>query len=765
MITMDKKVQNLLHIIRFTPPILIIIACIIIISLIYQEQKKEFQKEKLFIETEYMEIEKNAILSNINTIHNYIKNEKQKAEELLKEDLKHHMDIVHNIASNIYNKNKNILSKDEIIKHIKEAVEVIRFNQDRGYFSIHTLEGINILHPINPQFEGTSVLNRKDSSGTYPVKRVINIAKTKGEGFATWYYFKPEDRSKEFKKLGIARIFEPLSLVITTAEYMDNYEKALKEYILNHISKFKYKNAGFIFVINNKGKILLHKSKKVLHHNIFKDKKFSHVKDFFHKLILKEDKNAGDFLTTIPTITLGKNTKDLKIIYAKKFDEWQWIIATSFKLSDANKIIEKRKRILEQKFDSYKKNVLLYGILFTIILLITSIFISKLIEKKFLKYKKNLESLIIRNIKQKETLKKAHNIARIGNWKLNIHTKRAYWSDEFIEIFGVENINRIDFGPKLLQTLIFKEDLSYFENSLENAIKKNMEHNCTYKIKRPDGQIKWIHSRGEINKEKTFLIGTVQDITESKKLELEKQEQENILHQQSKLASMGEMLGNIAHQWRQPLSAISTGATGAKLQKEMNVLSDENFNDTMDKINEAAQYLSQTIDDFRNFFDTRNSVKSDFLLSETINKTLNLVHAQFVAKEIEIIQDIEEISINSIENELIQVLVNILNNSRDALIKIEEHKRLIFINIYEKNKNIIIEIKDNANGIPKNVIDKIFEPYFTTKHQSQGTGIGLYMSNNIITKHLEGTIVAENESYEYKGVKYQGAKFIITINK
>ena len=259
------------------------------------------------------------------------------------------------------------------------------------------------------------------------------------------------------------------------------------------------------------------------------------------------------------------------------------------------------------------------------------------------------------------------------------------------------------------------------------------------------------------------FIAIKQDITHKKIVLQEKEEREKLLYQQSKMAAMGEMLGNIAHQWRQPLSLISTISTGIKLQKEMNVLVEDDLIKNMDAINHSSQYLSETIEDFRAFFDPKKNKESKFLISDAINKTLKLISSQFAAKEIEIIQNVKDCNIISLENELIQVLVNIFNNSRDVLIKLEDKRRLIFINIDEKDNDLIIEIKDNGKGIDKNIIDRIFEPYFTTKHKSKGTGIGLYMSSEIIKKHLNGTITVKNETYDYEGIEYTGAKFIIKI--
>ena len=260
------------------------------------------------------------------------------------------------------------------------------------------------------------------------------------------------------------------------------------------------------------------------------------------------------------------------------------------------------------------------------------------------------------------------------------------------------------------------------------------------------------------------FIAVKEDITQKKLMLLEKEAKDKLFFQQSKMAAMGEMLGNIAHQWRQPLSAISTAATGTKLQKEMNVLSDKDFDYAMDLINNSTQYLSHTIDDFRSFFDVKNSKESKFFILDSIEKVLNLLSSQFVSKEIEIIKKIQNVAIVSLENELIQVLLNILNNSKDALVKLKDEEKLLFINTYVKDKKLIVEIKDNARGIKEELLEKIFEPYFTTKHKSQGTGIGLYMSQDIIRNHLDGEILVENETYEYKGMKYKGAKFTIIIN-
>jgi len=253
-----------------------------------------------------------------------------------------------------------------------------------------------------------------------------------------------------------------------------------------------------------------------------------------------------------------------------------------------------------------------------------------------------------------------------------------------------------------------------------------------------------------INATATSLI----DITHLKELEA-----------QSKMVSMGEMIGNIAHQWRQPLSMISTAATGIVVQKEYGLLDEEKLIDTCNSINKNAQYLSKTIDDFRNFI-KGDRIKKVFNLKDNIDSFLNLVEGSVKTHNIHLIKDIKEkITVDGYENELIQCMINIFNNSKDALNENDKalNDKLIFISTLLENDNAIIIIRDNGGGIDDEILPKIFEPYFTTKHASQGTGLGLHMSYNLIVDGMKGSFEPSNVSYKYNGKDYIGAEFRISI--
>jgi len=259
------------------------------------------------------------------------------------------------------------------------------------------------------------------------------------------------------------------------------------------------------------------------------------------------------------------------------------------------------------------------------------------------------------------------------------------------------------------------------------------------------------------NDEDRIVVANMQDITE----ELNKDAK---ILQQSRYAAMGEMIGNIAHQWRQPLSSISTMASGAKIRKKAGLIEDSELIETFDKITEHTKYLSRTIDDFRNFF-KKSSNKTVFLVQDVVRQAISLTDAIYKNNQINVSLDIAESDLRceGNESELSQVFMNVLNNSKDALIENEIENKNVFIKISKIQNDLAIEIYDNAGGIEADIIEKIFEPYFTTKHRAQGTGIGLFMCKEIIEKHFNGTILVSNKEFLVDKNGYQGAQFNIKI--
>jgi signal transduction histidine kinase len=229
---------------------------------------------------------------------------------------------------------------------------------------------------------------------------------------------------------------------------------------------------------------------------------------------------------------------------------------------------------------------------------------------------------------------------------------------------------------------------------------------------------------------------------------------------------MGEMIGNIAHQWRQPLSAISSTSSSMQLQMQLGVATDEDIERSYVDIMEYVQFLTQTIEDFRGFF-KEDKEEIDFILNDVLDKSISITGAAYKDNNIMLNKNFssEKLKCFGFPNELSQVFLNVLNNAKDALLEQKLKNKKVYLKTITEGENNVVYIQDNAGGIPKAAIDKVFDPYFTTKHQTQGTGIGLYMSKEIVEKHMKGSISVKNQDIEVDGERYIGACFRIALPK
>ncbi len=271
----------------------------------------------------------------------------------------------------------------------------------------------------------------------------------------------------------------------------------------------------------------------------------------------------------------------------------------------------------------------------------------------------------------------------------------------------------------------------------------------------------------DISEQKEFeqtLLERHRDINElnsdlARRIEAEVQanrKKDRIMYQQARLATMGEMIGNIAHQWRQPLNILALIMQEFYISGQLGTLDREKLEKEYSRANSVLQYMSETIDDFRSFFQ-QNQKNELFSVNDSINSVMTLVSKGLEYNNIAIDLTIEEdITVQGRSNEFVQVIINLLNNAREAIIA-QERKGKISINAYTDASTVHITVQDNGGGIKKGDLAQIFEPYFTTKHQTQGTGLGLYMSHQIIVNNMQGSIFAKNRG--------EGTCFYISLPK
>jgi len=241
---------------------------------------------------------------------------------------------------------------------------------------------------------------------------------------------------------------------------------------------------------------------------------------------------------------------------------------------------------------------------------------------------------------------------------------------------------------------------------------------------------------------------------------------EKLLRDQTRLAQMGEMISMIAHQWRQPLGAISSSIFSIQTKRasgkfDLTLQKDRDkffaFSDTkLEHINEYVQVLSSTIDDFRTFF-SQDKHKEPVPLSAPLKRALHIVENSIKSKNIKLVTHYnDEQKLLLYQNEIMQVILNILKNAEDNFVEKGTKEPLITI-VCEKdwNDEHLITISDNGGGIPKDILPKIFDPYFSTKNEKNGTGLGLYMSKTIVQEHHQGKLTVCNNK--------DGAVFKIAI--
>jgi PAS domain S-box-containing protein len=362
-----------------------------------------------------------------------------------------------------------------------------------------------------------------------------------------------------------------------------------------------------------------------------------------------------------------------------------------------------------------------------------------------------------------ELISKIPNVAVQGYDK---NRKVIYWNKASEDIYGFTLQEALG---KRLEDLI----IPYF---MREAVILDIRNWYKNDIKIPATELPLQHKNGSTihvfsshvilnkNTDNPELFCLDIDLTEQKKQEQKLKEKDKILQEQSKMASMGQMLENIAHQWRQPLSIASSSIGGIKIQHDLEILNEEYLIDSLNSIETNIQYMSQTIDDFRDFIKGEHK-KTNFNILDILNKCLKLLEG-IVKKDFLTIHYKEEdfnTIITAYPNSIIQVIINMICNAKDAFNQNNCEHRNIFISLKREKENIYIIIKDNAGGVPTEIINKIFEQKFTTKGKDGGSGIGLFMSLRLIKESMGGDIKVNNVSYEYNKNKFKGAEFIVTL--
>jgi len=372
------------------------------------------------------------------------------------------------------------------------------------------------------------------------------------------------------------------------------------------------------------------------------------------------------------------------------------------------------------------------------------------------------------------TLKLAIETTGLGTFDLDLVTGGMSWSEIAKRHFGLPPEAPVTSETVRLGT--HPEDYPRVARLWREALTPGGDGRYSAKYRTvglADGKERWISARGQAffdpGGKPVRFVGALLDITEIVVAEAalkdeiaerlraveELHRQEQMLIRQGRLAALGEMIGNIAHQWRQPLNTLALMVQELAWYYDHDQLSKEYLDATVTRAMQVINHMSKTIDGFRNFFEP-DKEKVSFRVSDVLAQTVSIVEAAFHELRIAIeLQADPDLYVNGNPNEFSQVILNILVNAKDALLERKVASPRVTVRLFREGGRAVLVICDNAGGIAPEIMDKIFDPYFTTKGPDKGTGIGLFMSKTIIEKNMNGTLGVRNTG--------QGAEFRIEV--
>ena len=685
-----------------------------------------------------------------------------------------------------YNKNKNSMSEKDLKTKIIEFAKEYRHSDGVGYFWINDMKPNMIMHPIVTELNDKYIGDYADPNGVKLFSEMVKLCKKNGSGTVKYQWLNPKTRVVE-DKISFVFTFEPYDWVIGTGEYYSVLNEKLKNDVKELVRELRYGDDNYFFIVDYSLKILSN----------------SNIKDgnLFVTDLLKTTKNKGEGFITY------KRDAHEKLTFAKDFKNWEFLIATGINIEKIEQHVKIRKQRLFTQFENMAKKTIIgkTGYIYAFskdgkMIIHPNSYIKK-IDFRTLKNPTTSNSLFDDLVRASKTTKELRYKWNRPDDKKNYIYDKISWIEYIpsLEIYVASSAYEDDFKDtayglmdKMLIISLIAAVISFFISLI--VLKKILNpltllSNLTHKVAKGDysavaketssDEIGYlakdfnkmtetiknqIDNLDEKIKQKTFkleeskeeIMSINSSLKQRVKEEVEKNRaKEQKLIEQNKLAQMGEMLSMIAHQWRQPLTAISATSSAIELKAKLNKLDSKTATELSQNINKYTQHLSKTIDDFRNFFKKKKR-KEIATLESIVEGTLLIAKPAIENKNIKITTTFAcNKEIESHPSEIKQVVLNLIQNATDALLETNPTNPTIDITTTCKEDKKILTIKDNGGGIPKKIIDKIFEPYFSTKFEKDGTGLGLYMSKTIIEKHCGGELHVTNDK--------DGAVFTIEI--
>ena len=338
---------------------------------------------------------------------------------------------------------------------------------------------------------------------------------------------------------------------------------------------------------------------------------------------------------------------------------------------------------------------------------------------------------------------------------INNEMEIVFFNDLLLKTLGISK-RKISKESSFLS--LISEDKDLFKSIVKELLEKNVISSKDIRLNKNNAEIETFKAEFKLVHSNNEILIRLDNILK------DKENKDNFLINQSRLADLGEMLIDLTYKWRQSLTIISTSASFLKLEHEINTQQKNETIKVLSKIIQSSTNLSKTIDDFKYYVEDDKS-ESRFSVNMSIKKVLQLLSNSIIENGIEVVTDFDEdVELKNVENSFMQVLVNIIKNSIDALKENQKSKRLIFISTEIFKDKLNITVLDNAHGIEDKVLPFIFDEFFTTKSDKKATGLGMFLAKKIVNSKLKGILEASNKEYYYKDKEYKGASLKISLS-
>lgn len=803
---MKRKKISLINNIQliFLGSILLLSGIFLIIQI--SSHNTKFKRQSEFIQENYSDEQKAIVKREVERVVNLINSQITSMDKHVEEIIKEKVYEAYAIAENIYNQNSGIASDSEIIKMIKDALRPIRFENNRGYFFITSYSGLEILFADRPEMEGKNLIDLKSSDDKYVIRDMIEISKQSGEGLYEYQWTKPGEPGNDHKKISFVKHFAPYDWIIGTGLYIKDLEERIQLGLLQQISETRFGQEGYIFVNTLDGYALVANGNLITGQQklweVF-NKNPDKTKDLFQKEYDAAIKPDGGYIYYSMQKLSDSQVESPKSSFIQGIPEYNWLIGAGVYLDDIEAEISNLQDISyeELKTDVQKTvyiTLLIMGFFFFVFFMI-----GKRLQNDFHHFTEFFNKAVFEDVEIDLDKVKFHELTLMADRanrmqtdkfetqqklreeeeKLRISEKNfrllaenskdmifrmsfpsgkyEYVSPASKEILGYTPEEIMD-EPYHVKKSIHPDWREWLEQKLKDVMNGSAADTYEYQIINKDGNELWVTQKNALirdEKGKVFeLVGRLSDDTQRKKIEEQ-------LNHSYRMDAIGQLAGGVAHDFNNVLAGIINAAQVLKSPKRE---IDEKGKDMVDLIMKAAVRAADLTAKLSTFSRKRTLSLKPVDMNDIINETVNILK-RTINKNIDIV--VEKEAVNSIVfgdgSELQSAILNLGINASHSMVEggrilIRAENKILDQDYCDNilfdtkpGKYIQVLVRDNGSGITKENLKKIFEPFFSTKEQGKGTGLGLATVYGAVLDH-HGAVEVESKVGE-------GTTFYISI--